>query len=198
MVNRRRNLSCVLLLILLILLIATPAFCAGIFASRLPIVAALLDSPTPGPTNTPLITPTPTLTNTPTLLPTIILSSGVYRQPIEVQTQTALDLAELHTALDNRISQWQSQTGFNMETYIPPADAGFANDNNVKDVVYGKCGSNFFTFVVDKDIPDNANGATASGYAYTPSSAPSICHPRQYIVTDWEDDGGGWYFVYLK
>ena len=126
-------------------------------------------------------------------------SGGLANQPSDTQTQTALDLAELHTALDSRMSQWQSSVGSNQEKSVPPSDAGFANDNNVAAVIYGKCGSNFYTFVVDKDVPTNAGDATASGYAYTPgSTGPSICHPSEYTVTDWENDGGGWWYVYLK
>ncbi|HVO72175.1 MAG TPA: hypothetical protein VMT24_19125 [Aggregatilineaceae bacterium] len=110
----------------------------------------------------------------------------------------AIDLRELHTALDSRIPTWQNQIGDNQEQSIPPADAGLANDNNVKDVIYGKCGSLFYLYVIDKDVPDNANGADYSGYVYTTASSPTTCHPVEYTVTDSEDEGGHWYYVYVK
>jgi hypothetical protein len=123
---------------------------------------------------------------------------GLSSQPASVQTQTALDIREMHDALDSRIPVWQNQVSNNQEQSIAPADAGFANDNNVKTVIYGKCGSLFYVYVVDKDVPSNAGDATASGYVYTTASSPSTCHPNEYTVTDWEDDGGGYWFVYLR
>ena len=125
-------------------------------------------------------------------------STGLADQPSDVQTQTALDLTELHTALDSRIPQWKAQLGDNQEQHVAAANAGMGNDNNIQDIVYGKCGSDFFVFVVDKGAPTDANGANGQGYAYTTATSPSICHPSQYQVTDWENDGGGWWFVYLQ
>ncbi len=123
---------------------------------------------------------------------------GLASQPSSVQTQTAIDLNELHGALDSRIPTWQSQVVNNQEQHVSAGDAGMANDNNVKDVVYGKCGSAFFVFVVDKGAPTNAGSANGQGYAYTTSTSPATCHPTEYQVTDSEDDGGGWWFVYLQ
>ena len=123
--------------------------------------------------------------------------NGLFSQPASVQTQTALDLTELHTALDSRIPNWKSQISNNDERHIPAADAGMANDNNIQDIVYGKCGTAFFVFVVDKGTPTNAAGANGQGYAYTTATSPATCHPSQYQVTDSENDGGGWWFVYL-
>lgn len=125
-------------------------------------------------------------------------NTGLANQPPSVQTQTALDLNELHGALDSRIPGWQNSIGNNQEQHVSAANAGMGNDNNIKDVVYGKCGSDFYVFVVDKGVPNNANGANGSGYAYTSASSPATCHPSQYSVTDWENDGSGWFFVYLK
>jgi hypothetical protein len=123
---------------------------------------------------------------------------SLYDQPSSVQTQTALDLAELHGALDYWIPRWQADLANNEEKSIAPGDAGFENDNNVKDVIYGKCGSQFYVFVIDKGAPTDAGGANGQGYAYTTASSPSTCHPQDYQVTDWENDGGGWWFVYLQ
>ncbi len=123
---------------------------------------------------------------------------GLANQPPSVQTQTAIDLTELHGALDSRIPGWQSAVGNNQEQHVSASDAGMGNDNNIKDVVYGKCGSDFYVFVVDKGVPNNASGANGSGYAYTSASSPATCHPSEYSVTDWENDGNGWYFVYLR
>ena len=124
--------------------------------------------------------------------------TGLANQPVQVQTQTALDLTELHGALDSRIPEWERQIATNQEQHVSAGDAGMANDNNIKDVVYGKCGSAFFVYVVDKGAPTNAGGANGQGYAYTTAPSPSTCHPSQYQVTDWENDGGGWWFVYLQ
>lgn len=123
---------------------------------------------------------------------------GLYNQPSAVQTQTAIDLAELHGALDTRIPDWQNSIARNEEKHVSADDAGMGDDNNIKDVVYGKCGNAFYVFVVDKDVPENAGSATASGYAYTTATSPATCHPSEYTVTDTENDGGGWSFVYLR
>ena len=72
-----------------------------------------------------------------------------------------------------------------------------ANDNNILDIDYDKCGSGFFVFVVDKDMPSNAGIANGQGFAYITSTSSATCHPTPYQVTDSENDGGGWSFVYL-
>jgi hypothetical protein len=114
-----------------------------------------------------------------------------------VQTQTAKDLTELHAAFDSRIPDWQNQLSSNQEKSIPPADAGLTQDNNTKAVIYGKCGSGFYVYVVENTRPDNVP-ADGEGYAYTTASSPGACHPAEYTVYQSEDVGGGWYFVYLQ
>ncbi|MHB8630095.1 MAG: hypothetical protein ACYDEO_28325 [Aggregatilineales bacterium] len=124
--------------------------------------------------------------------------SGLSSQPPSVQTQTVIDLFKLHAALDTRIFAWENQVSVNQEQHVSAADAGMANDNNIKDVVYGKCDVGFFVFVVDKGAPTNAGNANGQGYAYIGTVlTPEVCHPLEYQVTDYEDDGAGWWFVYL-
>jgi len=114
-----------------------------------------------------------------------------------VQTQTAKDLTELHQAFDQRISTWESQLAPNDAKSIPPADAGLTQDNNTKEVLYGKCGTAFYLYVVELSKPDNVP-ATGEGYIYTTASSPGACHPPQYTVYDSEDVSGGWYFAYFE
>ena len=123
---------------------------------------------------------------------------GLANQPASVQTQTAIDLQELHGALDSRIPQWKSSIGANQEKQVSASEAGMGNDNNIQNVIYGSCGSNFYVFVIDKGTPNNGGGATASGYAYTDATSPATCHPTEYQVTDSENDGGNYWFVYVK
>jgi len=125
-------------------------------------------------------------------------STGLSSQPASIQTQTAIDLSELHGALDSRIPSWESTIGTNQEKHISNVDAGMPNDNNIKDVIYGKCGTDFYVFVIDKRSPNNVNGATGQGYAYTTATSPGTCHPTEYGVTDWENDGGGYWFIYTQ
>ena len=113
-----------------------------------------------------------------------------------IQTQTAHDLTELHTAFDSRIATWQTQVGNNQNLSIPPADAGLTADNNTQAVFYGKCGSALYIYVVDKTKPDTGP-ANGEGYVYTTASSPGACHPPQWAVYDSEDVGGGWYFATL-
>lgn len=123
--------------------------------------------------------------------------TGLASEPPAVQTQTALDLREMHTALDNRIQQWKSELTTNEWHSIPGADAGLTQDNNTKEVIYGKCGQAFYTFVVLNTRPDNGP-ADGEGYAYTTAMSPASCRPPTWAVYDSEDVGGGWWFVTLK
>ena len=124
--------------------------------------------------------------------------TGLLNQPASVQTQTAIDLQELHRALDSRIPLWKSFVGSNREQQISASDAGMGNDNNIQNIIYGSCGTNFYVFVIDKGTPTNAGTATASGYVYTDAISPVICHPTEYEVTDSENDGGGYWYVYVR
>ncbi|MEP7285843.1 MAG: hypothetical protein ABI947_08755 [Chloroflexota bacterium] len=114
-----------------------------------------------------------------------------------IQTQTARDLTELHAALDSRIPDWQSQLSNNEQKSIPPADAGLTQDNNTKEVLYGKCGTAFYLYVVENTRPDTGP-ADGEGYVYTTASSPGACHPPQWTVYDSEDVGSNWYFTLLK
>ena len=114
-----------------------------------------------------------------------------------IQTQTARDLAELHAAFDQRIAEWQNQLGANENRSIPPQDAGLTNDNNTQAVLYGKCGTAFYLYVVLSTRPDNVP-ADGEGYVYTTANSPGSCHPPQWTVYASEDVGGNWYFVQLQ
>ncbi len=114
-----------------------------------------------------------------------------------MQTQTAVDLRELHQALDSRIPIWENQLSSNQEKSLPPADAGLTQDNNTKVVIYGKCGTAFYVYVINITKPNNVP-ADAAGYAYTTASSPGACHPAEYTVYQSGDVGGGWYFVDLQ
>ncbi len=123
--------------------------------------------------------------------------SGLAGEPPSVQTQTAVDLRELHAALDQRIAQWQNQLTADEYHTISGQEAGLVQDNNTKEVDYGKCGQGFYTFVVANTKPDTGP-ADGEGYAYTTASSPGACHPPAWNVYDSEDFGGGWWFVTLK
>jgi hypothetical protein len=114
-----------------------------------------------------------------------------------IQTQTAQDIAELHTAFDNRIAAWNTQVANNQNLSIPPADAGLTQDNNTQAVLYGKCGSALYIYVIENTKPDTGP-ANGEGYVYTAASSPGACHPPQWTVYDSESVGGGWYFVTLE
>ncbi len=114
-----------------------------------------------------------------------------------IQTQTAQDVSELHAAFDNRIPTWESQVGNNQNLSIPPADAGLTQDNNTQAVLYGKCGSALYIYVIAKTKPDTGP-ANGEGYVYTTASSPGACHPPQWTVYDSENVGGGWYFATLE
>lgn len=127
-------------------------------------------------------------------------SYSVANQPPVVQTQTAVDLADLHNAFDRRIPTWQGQLANNVEMHISPFDVGLASSNNIADVVYGKCNSDFYIFVIYKGaLPStDTSGANRGGYMYTSASNPLLCRSLQYTVVNYENDGGGWYFTYFK
>jgi hypothetical protein len=118
-------------------------------------------------------------------------------EPPAIQTQTARDLTELHAAFDNRIPDWQDELRNNEHRSVPPADAGLTRDNNTKEVLYGKCGSAFYVYVVLVTRPDVPN-ADGEGYAYTTAASPGSCHPPQWTVNEAQDVGDNWYFVLLK
>ena len=125
---------------------------------------------------------------------------GLSSQPPAVQTQTAIDVTNLQNAFGSHIRTWGSQLANNVEIHISAYDVGLANANNVRDVVYGKCGAEFYIFVVYKGtLPQtDTSGANSGGYMYTTSSSPLTCHSLQYTVVDFENDGGGWYFTYFR
>lgn len=123
--------------------------------------------------------------------------AGLDSEPPQVQTQTALDLSELHGALDSKIAQWQNQLSADEYRSITGAEAGLTKDNNTKEVVYGKCGQALYVFVVENTRPDTGP-ADGEGYAYTTASSPGSCRPPTYAVYDSQDVGGGWWFVTLK
>jgi hypothetical protein len=125
---------------------------------------------------------------------------GLVNQPPAVQTQTAIDVNELQNAFGSHIPVWGSQLASNVEMHISPDEVGLANANNVRDVVYGKCGAEFYIFVVYKGVLPNTDtsGANAGGYMYTTSGSPLTCRSLQYSVVDFENDGGGWYFTYFR
>ncbi len=114
-----------------------------------------------------------------------------------IQTQTAVDLTELHQALDSRIAQWQQILTTDEYHTISGPDAGLTQDNNTKEVDYGKCGTALYVFVVANTKPDTGP-ADGEGYAYTTASSPGACHPPAWNVYDSEAVGGNWYFVTLK
>jgi len=124
-------------------------------------------------------------------------SASLNDEPPAIQTQTARDLTELHAAFDSRIPEWQNQLTNNQAQSIPPADAGLTQDNNTKEVLYGKCGSAFYVYVVLATKPDVIN-ADGEGYIYTTASSPGACHPAQWTVYQSEDVGGNWYYALLK
>jgi hypothetical protein len=123
--------------------------------------------------------------------------TGLSSEPPQVQTQTALDLRELHEALDSKIAQWQNQLATDEYHSISGAEAGLTKDNNTKEVIYGKCGQALYVFVVLRTRPDTGP-ADGEGYAYTTANSPGSCRPPAYAVYDSEDVGGGWWFVTLK
>jgi uncharacterized membrane protein len=123
--------------------------------------------------------------------------SGLAGEPPQVQTQTALDLRELHAALDKRIPQWQQQLTPNEFHTISGQEAGLTQDNNTKELDYGKCGNALYVFVVLNTRPDTGP-ADGEGYAYTTAASPASCHPPSWNVYDSQDVGGGWWFVTLK
>jgi hypothetical protein len=124
-------------------------------------------------------------------------SYGLAAESPAIQTQTAKDLTELHAAFDSRIPQWESQLGGNQNLSIPPADAGMTQDNNTREVLFGKCDSDFYLYVVENTKPDTGP-ADGEGYVYSTASSPGTCHPPQWSVYDSEDVGGNWYFVTLQ
>lgn len=114
-----------------------------------------------------------------------------------VQTQTALDLRELNQAFRQRIPDWQRELASNEWHSIPGADAGLTQDNNTKEVVYGKCGTALYVFVVLRTRPD-VGPADGEGYAYTNATSPASCRPPTYVVYDSQEVGQGWWFVTLR
>ncbi len=122
---------------------------------------------------------------------------GLAAEPPPVQTQTAKDLRELHQALDANIAKWRSSLANNEYHKTTGPDAGLVNDNNVKEVDYGKCGSALYVYVINLAKPDGVP-ADADGYAYTEASSVGACHPPVWTVYDSEDVGGNWYFVQLN
>ena len=88
---------------------------------------------------------------------------------------------ELHAAFDVRIATWQAQLGNNQDLGVAPADAGLTQDNNTQVVLYGKCGTALYVFVVDKTKP-GSGPANGEGYVYTTDSSPGACHPPQWTV----------------
>ena len=124
-------------------------------------------------------------------------NTGLSSEPPQVQTQTALDLSEMHAALDSRIAEWQRTLSTDEYHSISGPEAGLTRDNNTKEVVYGKCGQALYVFVVLKTKPDTGP-ADAEGYAYTTANSPGSCRPPAYAVYDSQDVGGGWWFVTLK
>jgi hypothetical protein len=123
--------------------------------------------------------------------------SGLAGEPPVVQTQTAKDLRELHDALDQRITQWQRDLSTDEYHSISGPDAGLTQDNNTKEVVYGKCGTALYVYVVENTRP-STGPADGEGYVYTTASSPGACHPPMYTVYSSEDVGGGWYFATLQ
>ncbi len=117
--------------------------------------------------------------------------------PPAVQTQTARDLRELHAAFDSKIPQWERQLSTTEYHTISGPQAGLTQDNNTREVIYGKCGSALYVFVVHNTRPDTGP-ADGEGYAYTTATSPASCHPPTWAVYDTEDVGGNWYFVTLK
>jgi hypothetical protein len=114
-----------------------------------------------------------------------------------VQTQTARDLRELTQAFDQRIPEWQRTLATNEWHSISGPDAGLTQDNNTKEVVYGKCGTALYVFVVLRTRPD-VGPADAEGYAYTNAISPASCRPPTYAVYDSQEVGRGWWFVTLR
>ncbi len=123
--------------------------------------------------------------------------SGLAGEPPVVQTQTAKDLRELHDALDQHITQWQRDLATDEYHSISGPDAGLTQDNNTKEVVYGKCGTALYVVVVANTRP-RTGPADGEGYVYTTASSPGACHPPTYTVYSSEDVGGGWYFATLQ
>ncbi len=124
-------------------------------------------------------------------------SSRLAGESPQIQTQTALDLRELHAAFDSRIPQWQQQLSANEYHSISGQEAGLTQDNNTKEVIYGKCGDGFYVYDVLSTQPDSGP-ADGEGYAYTTANSPGSCRPPSWAVYDSEDVGGGWWFVTLK
>jgi hypothetical protein len=125
-------------------------------------------------------------------------SSGSGAQAtVQIATQTALDLRELHGAFDQRIPQWQRDLTTDENHTISGPEAGLTQDNNTKEVDYGKCGDALYILVVANTKPDTGP-ADGEGYAYTTASSPGACHPPTWSVYSSEDVGGGWWFATLK
>ncbi|MCC7447748.1 MAG: hypothetical protein IT324_10040 [Anaerolineae bacterium] len=125
------------------------------------------------------------------------VTSGLASEPPAVQTQTARDLRELHAAFDSKIPQWERQLTTTEYHVISGPEAGLTQDNNTREVIYGKCGSALYVFVVLNTRPDTGP-ADGEGYAYTTAASPGSCRPPTWTVYDTEDVGGNWYFVTLK
>ncbi len=124
-------------------------------------------------------------------------TGGLAAESPQIQTQTALDLRELHAALDQRIPQWQRQLAPNEYHTISGPEAGLTQDNNTKEVIYGKCGEALYVFVVLMTRPDTGP-ADGEGYAYTNATSPASCRPPSWAVYSSQDVGGGWWFVTLR
>ena len=125
---------------------------------------------------------------------------GLDNQPPAVRTQTAVDVNNLQNAFGSHIRTWGSQLANNVEIHTSANAVGLANGYIVSDIVYGKCGADFFIFVIYKgSLPQtDTSGANLGGYMYTTASTPLTCHSSQYKVVDFENDGGGWYFTYFR
>ncbi len=109
---------------------------------------------------------------------------------------TAQDLAELHAALDGRISEWK-KVGDGAVHHVGAPDAGL-DDGNTKEVLYGYCTvDQFYVYVLEMSRPGGYFTDT-EGYAYTPGSYPNACHPEGFYIASDDNVGGGWHFITMR
>ena len=109
----------------------------------------------------------------------------------------AKDLAEMHTALDNRIVVWKQVTDRAVH-HVSASEAGL-DDGNTKEVLYGYCDTaKFYVYVLELSSPGGGYFADTEGYAFTPDSYPQGCHPNGFYIASDEGVGGGWHFVTIR
>jgi hypothetical protein len=115
---------------------------------------------------------------------------------------TLADLTMMHGALDSQLPRWR-ELGSTTPTHVGAEAAGFADNTNTREVVYGYCDdakTQFYVYVLNESRPKFTYSSDTEGYAYLTNQNPASCHPPEWTINDYVrvEEEAGWYFAIMR